>query len=85
MEQYLKKMAVIDRNKNSITLSNGSIIEIPFEIEDDVSIEELNKILKEYLDKLNILDEEELYRFSDDALYEAKARGKYQVVLFEKE
>lgn len=59
MEQYLKKMAVIDRNKNSITLSNGSIIEIPFEIEDDVSIEELNKILKEYLDKLNILDEEE--------------------------
>lgn len=55
----LKKMAVIDRNKNSITLSNGSIIEIPFEIEDDVSIEELNKILKEYLDKLNILDEEE--------------------------
>ena len=54
MEQYLKKMAVIDRNKNSITLSNGSIIEIPFEIEDDVSIEELNKILKEYLDKLNI-------------------------------
>lgn len=59
MEQYLKKMVVIDRNKNSITLSNGSIIEIPFEIEDDVSIEELNKILKEYLDKLNILDEEE--------------------------
>ena len=59
MEQYLKKMAVIDRNKNSIILSNGSIIEIPFEIEDDVSIEELNKILKEYLDKLNILDEEE--------------------------
>ena len=59
MEQYLKKMAVIDRNKNSITLSNGSIIEIPFEIEDDVSIEELNKILKEYLDKLNILYEEE--------------------------
>ena len=59
MEQYLKKMSVIDRNKNSITLSNGSIIEIPFEIEDDVSIEELNKILKEYLDKLNILDEEE--------------------------
>lgn len=59
MEQYLKKMAVIDRNKSSITLSNGSIIEIPFEIDDDVSIEELNKILKEYLDKLNILDEEE--------------------------
>lgn len=52
-------MAIIDRNKNSITLSNGSIIEIPFEIEDDVSIEELNKILKEYLDKLNILYEEE--------------------------
>lgn len=59
MEQYFKKMAVIDRNKNSITLSNDSIIEIPFEIDDDVSIEELNKILKEYLDKLNILDEEE--------------------------
>ena len=59
MEQYLKKMAVINRNKNSITLSNDSIIEIPFEIDDDVSIEELNKILKEYLDKLNILDEEE--------------------------
>ncbi len=33
----------------------------------------------------DILDEEELYRFSDDALYEAKARGKNQVVLFEKE
>ena len=59
MKQYFKKMAVIDRNKSSITLSNGSIIEIPFEIDDDVSIEELNKILKEYLDKLNILDEEE--------------------------
>jgi len=33
----------------------------------------------------DILDEEELYRFSDSALYEAKARGKNQVVLFEKE
>lgn len=33
----------------------------------------------------DILDEEELYRFSDNALYEAKARGKNQVVLFEKE
>ena len=44
MEQYFKKMAVIDRNKNSITLSNDSIIEIPFEIEDDVSIEELSEL-----------------------------------------
>lgn len=51
-------MSVVKKENNSVTLSNGSVIELPFEVDEDITIEELNEILKEYLEKLNLLDDE---------------------------